>query len=141
VALLPGISEQVEKGMMKIIGVEPEAAPTLTYAVRANRVVDAPSGGIAADSLAPRRVGELMFPIAQKSVSDVILVSDESIVEAQHELWCTLRIAAEPGGVAAFAALCSGRYLPREGERIGVIISGGNTTAVNFSKIQPKELR
>ena len=134
-------SEQVERGMMKIIGVEPEAAPTLTYALRANRLVDAPSGGIAADSLAPRRVGELMFPIAQKSVSNVILVSDESIVEAQHELWRTLRIAAEPGGVAAFAALCSRRYLPREGERIGVIISGGNTTAVNFSNIQSKELR
>ena len=125
-------ADRVKAGALKIIGVEPEAAPTLTYALRAGRPIDAPAGGIAADSLAPRRVGELMFPIAQSVLSQVLLVSDESIAEAQKELWRTLRIAAEPGGAAAFAALHSQRYLLREGERVGVIVSGGNTTAVSF---------
>src|SRR5215469_11464388 len=85
-------ADRVAGSAMRIIGVEPEAAPTLNYALRAGRPVDAPAGGIAADSLAPRRIGELMFPIAQKSVSEVILVSDESIAKAQEELWSTVRI-------------------------------------------------
>lgn len=130
-------AERVERGTMRIIGVEPEAAPTLTRALEAGGPRDAPAGGIAADSLAPRRVGELMFPIARKYVRDVILVSDESIREAQERLWRTLRIAAEPGGAAASAALFSRRFVPGAGERVGVIVSGGNTTAVDFSR--PKE--
>jgi threonine dehydratase len=127
-------ADRVERGTIRIIGVEPEAAPTLTNALRAGLPVDTPAGGLAADSLAPRRVGELVFPIAQKYVSDVILVSDESIADAQEKLWRTLRIAAEPGGAAACAALFSQLYVPKVGERVGVIISGGNTTAVSFSR-------
>jgi len=71
---------RVTAGSMRIIGVEPESAPTLTHALRAGRPVDSPAGGIAADSLAPRRVGELMFPLAQRYVHEVILVSDASTV-------------------------------------------------------------
>jgi threonine dehydratase len=119
---------------IKLIGVEPEAAPTLTRALEAGRPVDAEAGGIAADSLAPKRVGELMFPIAQAHVQKVVLVSDESIQEAQRALWKVLRVVAEPGGVAALAALLSGRYQPRPGERVGVLVCGGNTTAVDFNK-------
>ena len=63
-------------GRIKIVGVEPEAAPTLANALRAGRPVDSEAGGIAADSLAPKRVGELMFPIAQNYVSSVVLVPD-----------------------------------------------------------------
>jgi len=127
-------ADRVERRTLKIIGVEPTLAPTLTHALRAGRTVDAPADGIAADSLAPRRIGELVFPIAQKYVNDVILVSDESIADAQEKLWRTLRIVAEPGGAAACAALFSQLYVPKAGERVGVVISGGNTTAVNFSK-------
>jgi threonine dehydratase len=117
---------------MKVIGVEPEAAPTLTRALAAGHPVDAPAGGLAADSLAPKRVGELMFPLAQRFVEQVVLVEDEHIRQAQERLWDVLRVAAEPGGAAAFAALLSGRYRPRAGERIGVLVCGGNSTAVNF---------
>jgi len=117
-----------------VIGVEPEAAPTLTRALAAGRPVDAEAGGIAADSLAPRRVGELVFPIAQRHVARVVLVTDDAIRQAQTALWETLRIVAEPGGAAAFAALLSGRYVPRAGERVGIVISGGNTVAVDFSR-------
>jgi threonine dehydratase len=73
-----------------------------------------------------------MFPLAQRHVDSVLLVSDEAIRAAQEELWRVLRIVPEPGGAAAFAALLAGQYHPAAGERIGVIVCGGNTTAVNF---------
>ncbi len=121
-------------GRAKIIGVEPEAAPTLARALEAGRPVDAEAGGIAADSLAPKRVGELMFPIAKQYVSAVVLVPDEAIRDAQISLWERLRIVVEPGGAAAFAALLSGKYRPSAGERIGIVLCGANTTAVDFDK-------
>jgi threonine dehydratase len=120
-------------GRVKVIGVEPEAAPTLFEALKAGAPVDAPAGGVAADSLAPRRVGELMFPIAQTHVARVVLVSDDAIRAAQRRLWESMRIVAEPGGSAAFAALVSGAYVPGSSERVGVVVSGGNTTAVDFA--------
>ena len=119
-------------GRATVIGVEPELAPTLTDALKAGQPVDAPAGGIAADSLAPRRVGDLMFPIARGSVDRVLLVTDASIERAQRALWEGLRIVVEPGGAAAFSALHSGGYLPASGERVGVVLSGGNSTAVRF---------
>lgn len=122
-------------GRIKIIGVEPEAAPTLTMALQAGHPVDSPAGGIAADSLAPKRVGELMFPIAQTHVQSVLLVSDPAIQQAQEALWKVLRIVAEPGGAAALAALLSRRYQPEPRERVGALICGGNTSAVDFSRV------
>ncbi len=121
-------------GAVRVIGVEPEAAPTLTSALAAGRPVDAASGGIAADSLAPKRVGERVFPIVQRHVDRVVLVTDEAIRAAQNALWQTIRIVAEPGGAAAFAALLSGRYRPSSGERVGIMVSGGNTIAVDFER-------
>ena len=120
------------QNMIKIISVEPEEAPTLHRALSAGRPVDSPAGGIAADSLAPRQVGQQMFPIAQKFVHSALLVSDEEIIEAQKRLWETTRIIAEPGGAAAFAGLLSGRYKPERGERVGIIVCGGNTEKVTF---------
>ncbi|HTS30234.1 MAG TPA: threonine/serine dehydratase [Bryobacteraceae bacterium] len=120
-------------GRTRIVGVEPEAAPTLTKALAAGHPVDAEAGGIAADSLAPKRVGELMFPIAKAYVNQVLLVPDEGIRNAQRALWDGLRVVAEPGGAAALAALLCGRYRAKAGERVGVLVCGGNTTAVDFS--------
>src|ERR1035438_3406668 len=120
------------QGRVRIIGVEPEKAPTLYRALEAGRPVDTEAGGIAADSLAPKRVGELMFPLAQRWVTRVALVSDEAIMAAQRALWSTLRVVAEPGGAAAFAALLSGAYRPAAGERVGVLLCGANTTAVDL---------
>jgi threonine dehydratase len=131
--LIAGISSWYE-GRIKIVGVEPEQAPTLTRALEAGRPVDAEAGGIAADSLAPRRVGELVFPIIQSYVKKTVLVSDEAIHDAQRRLWTTLRVVAEPGGAAALAALTSRRYVPDLSERVGVLICGGNTTAVDFER-------
>ena len=121
-------------GSIRVVGVEPEASPTLTRALAAGRPVDAETGGIAADSLAPRRIGERVFPIARDHVHHVVLVTDGAIRQAQSLLWTALRAVAEPGGAAAFAALTSGRYQPRPAERVGVLVSGGNTVAVDFER-------
>jgi len=130
--LIGGVAAWFEN-RTRIISVEPELAPTLERALEAGRPVDAPAGGIAADSLAPRQVGQLMFPIAQKYVRESLLVTDDQIVESQKKLWETMRIAAEPGGATALAALLSGRYKPQPGERVGVVVCGGNTDAVDFA--------
>ena len=121
-------------GSIRLVGVEPEGAPTLFKALAAGKPVDAEAGSIAADSLAPRRVGTLMFPIAQAHVERVVLVSDDAIRRSQHALWNVLRIMAEPGAAAAFAALLDGVYQPAAGERVGVVICGGNTTEFDFAR-------
>jgi threonine dehydratase len=96
--------------------------------------VDAPVGGIAADSLAPRRIGERNFAILRDTVAEVALVTDDEIRAAQRRLWDLLRVVAEPGGAAPFAALLAGKIQTRPGERVGVLLSGGNTTAVDFER-------
>ncbi len=128
--LIGGIASWL-RGRIKIVAVEPESAPTLNHALAAGKPVDAPAGGIAADSLAPRRVGNLMFPIAQAFVGTSVLVADDDIRKAQQALWDTVRIVAEPGGAAAMAALLSGRYVPEKDERVVVLVCGSNT-AVGF---------
>jgi threonine dehydratase len=114
------------RGAPRVVGVEPDGAPTLAAALEAGRPVDAPAGSIAADSLAPRRVGELMFPLAREFVDRVVLVTDDAIRSAQRALWDVLRLAVEPGGAASTAALLSGAYRPAPGERVGLMISGTN---------------
>jgi len=120
-------------GDVRVVGVEPEACPALNHALAAGKPVDSPVGGVAADSLGGRRVGTLMFPIAQQYVDRSVLVGDEAIVDAQKALWDVLRVVTEPGGAAAFAALLSGRYVPAPGEKVGVLLCGANTGAVSFS--------
>ncbi len=129
--LIGGIAAYLED-RIKVVSVEPELAPTLHDALKAGKPVDAPTGGVAADSLAPRRVGDIMFGIAQRYIKDAVLVPDEAIKQAQGLLWDRLRVVAEPGGAAALAALLSGRYVPGPNERVGVLLCGANTTAVSL---------
>jgi threonine dehydratase len=117
---------------LRLVAVEPKAAPTLTRAMAAGGPVDSEAGGIAADSLGPRRVGDLVFRMVQPALDRVVLVADEDIRSAQRRLWDLMRIVAEPGGVAAFAALLSGAYVPKPAEHVAVIISGGNTNLSHF---------
>ncbi|OHV83803.1 threonine/serine dehydratase [Rhizobium sp. LCM 4573] len=122
------------RGRVTIVAVEPDGAPTLHEAFKAGAPVDAPAGGIAADSLAPRQVGQLMFPLAREYVQPPVLVTDDEILAAQKALWAGARIVAEPGGAAAFAALLSGKYVPEPDEHVCVLVCGANTTAVKFDQ-------
>jgi threonine dehydratase len=119
-------------GRARVVGVEPDGAPTMTRALAAGHPVDAPTGSVAVDSLAPRRVGELTFAVVSRHADSVVLVTDDDILAAQRALWDRLRIVAEPGGVTALSALLAGRYSPEPGEHVAVIVSGANTTAVDF---------
>jgi len=123
--LIAGIASYFA-GTVRVIGVEPDGAPTLSYARAQGRPADAPAGSVAADALAPRRVGDLVFPITQSYVEDVVLVDDTSILAAQQALWRALRIAAEPAASVGIAALLAGAYKPEPGERVAVVISGAN---------------
>lgn len=119
-------------GRARIVGVEPKACPTLHMALSAGAPVDVQVGGIAADSLGARRVGDLMFGIARTAITDSVLVEDDAILAAQRLLWRDLRLAVEPGGATALAALISRAYRPRAGERVGVVICGGNADLANL---------
>lgn len=112
----------------RVIAVEPEGSPTLARAREAGHPVDIATGGLAADSLGCRRIGEIGFEIAQRFVPDALIVSEEAIREAQRLLWHELRIVAEPGGAVALAAIIEGVYKPGRDKAIGVLVCGGNTS-------------
>jgi len=120
-------------GRVKVVGIEPERCPTLYAAREAGRPVDIEVSGVAADSLGARRIGTLAFAVGQDFVHDVVLVTDEEIRQTQRALWDSLRILAEPGGAAALAGLRSGKYQPQPGERVGIIVCGGNTDPARFA--------
>ena len=122
-------------GRVKVVGVEPEGSRALQAALEAGGPVDVPVRSVAADSLGARRVGDLNFAICQRFVSEVVLVPDEAIVEAQRRLWRDSSIVTEPGGAAAFAALLSGAYRPQPSERVGVLVCGANVELARFAAI------
>jgi threonine dehydratase len=115
-------------GSVRVVGVEPTEAPTLTTAWSRGAPADAPAGGVAADALAPRRVGDLVYPITRSHVSEVALVDDAAIRAAQRSLWRATRLLVEPAAAVGVAALLSGAYQPAADERVAVVISGANTT-------------
>ncbi len=117
---------------IKIIAVEPDTSCCLHSALSAGRPIDVSVSGIAADSLGAKSVGPLAYEIAENFTDESITVTNEAIKAAQKALWDSLRIVTEPGGAAAFAAVLSGAYRPAATERVGVLICGGNTTAVDF---------
>lgn len=117
---------------IKIVGVEPETSCCLHEGLEAGQPVLVKPEGVAADSLGASSAGEMMFPIAQAYVDHVALVRDEAITATQAWCWQNLRLASEPGGAAALAALLHGAYKPQAGERVGVVMCGAN---VELSKL------
>ncbi len=111
----------------QVIGVEPELAPTFHRALEAGEPVDGPVGGVAADSLGARRLGDLAFAAAQEYGVRSLLVDEDAIVAARNELWREYHLAVEHGAAVAYAALASGVYRPGAGERVVVVVCGANT--------------
>jgi threonine dehydratase len=132
--LLAGIAVACSDGGPQVVGAEPGDAPTMTRALQAGQPADAPVGSVAVDSLAPRQVGALTYGVVSRQGAGIVLVSDDEIRQAQELLWDRLRVVAEPGGCAALAAVLARRYVPGPGERVAVIVSGANTTAVDFRR-------
>nr|WP_218852699.1 threonine/serine dehydratase [Spelaeicoccus albus] len=114
-------------GGARVVGVEPTRIPTLRSALEAGKPVDIEVGGIAADSLGARRIGDIGFDAATSSDVTSVLVPDDAIREARTWLWNTYRIALEYGAACAVAAIYSGAYTPSAGERVAVVLCGANT--------------
>jgi threonine dehydratase len=114
------------RGRVRIVAVEPARSRCLGAALDAGTPVDVDVDGIASDSLGARRVGTLAFAAASAWVDRAVTVSDEEIVATQRALWDRVRLIAEPGGAAALAALRTGAYRPAPGERVAVVLCGGN---------------
>jgi len=123
--LIGGISAWFSR-RARIIAVEPANCPTFHEALRAGRPVTVEVGGVAADALGASRIGDLGFAAARASGVQSVLVDDDAISAARRALWDDLRIAAEPAGATALAALRTGAYVPREGETVCVVVCGGN---------------
>lgn len=120
-------------GRARIVAVEPEGAPTLHAALAAGAPVEVQVGGVAADSLGARRIGDVALEVARRRRVDSVLVPDDAIMAARRELWEEYRIVVEPGAATAYAALRSGAYRPSPGERVAVVLCGGNTDPADLS--------
>jgi threonine dehydratase len=134
--LVSGIATWFDGGV-RVVAVEPEHIPTLHAAHKAGRPVDVEVGGIATDSLGARRIGEIAFDTARRTGVVSVVVRDEDLVRARQLLWSELRVAAEVGGAAALAALVGGAYVPQPGERVAVVICGGNTDPSDLAPARP----
>ncbi len=111
---------------VKVVAVEPEGSCALHAALAAGGPVDVEVKSVAADSLGARNVFSRVHEVAAAHIDHVALVPDAAITAAQSELWSQLRVALEPGGATAFAALRSGAYKAVKGERVGVLLCGSN---------------
>lgn len=130
--LIAGISGYYA-GRCKVVAVEPETSNALDAALRAGQPVTVKPSGIAADSLGASSIGTNVFPVIRQHVAGVVLVSDDSIRNAQRQLWQSLQLVSEPGGAAAFTAILSGAYRAEAGERVGIVLCGGNTELSAFA--------
>ena len=123
--LIGGIASWFEQ-RSRVVALEPELAPTLFKAREAGQPVDVSVGGIAADSLGAKRIGDLAWRATQAHVRDALLLTDESIRAAQLWLWKELKLAVEPAAALPLAALHAGCYQPRADEKVCLIICGAN---------------
>lgn len=113
-------------GRRKVVAVEPETSCALSAALAAGRPVDVEVSGVAANALGAKRIGEICFGLAQAGGLESVTVTDAAITAAQAALWRECRLLVEPAGAAALAALTSGAYMPQPGERVAVLLCGGN---------------
>ena len=112
------------RGGPVVTGVETEGCPTMSAARSAGHPVEVGVDGLAADALGARWAGDLAFA-AQRWVDDVVVVPDEAVADAQRRLWSTMRVATEPAGAAALAALTTGAVVDPD-ERVAVVLCGAN---------------
>jgi threonine dehydratase len=134
--LIAGIAAYVKyvRPDIKIIGVEPQDAPTLYAALHAHERVILDQVGIFADGVAVRQIGAIPFEIARQYVDEVLLVSTDEICAAIKDIFEDTRVIAEPAGALALAGLK--QYIARENVRdlhFATIVSGANTS---FDRLQ-----
>jgi threonine dehydratase len=117
----------------RVVGVEPEAADDYRRSLAAGRRVTIPVPRTIADALQVTAPGELTFEINRRLLDGIVTVSDRELVEAIRFCHERLKLVVEPGGAAALAAILAGRVEHSRGERVGVILSGGN---LDFARLE-----
>ena len=120
--LIAGIATAVD---CRIVGVEPEGAAGLTAALAAGRPVHIEAQSIA-DGLAPPFAGEAALAVCRERVDEIVLVSDEEIARGMRFLYTRAKLACEPAGAAAAAALLAGKVAFDRRETVVALVSGGN---------------
>jgi threonine dehydratase len=123
--LIAGIAAWFEQ-RSRVVALEPELAPTLFEARKAGQPVDVEVSGIAADSLGARRIGAIAWEVTQRHVKDSLLLGDAAIRDAQLTLWKQMKLAVEPAAALGLAALQTGAYRPRPGEKVCLVLCGAN---------------
>jgi threo-3-hydroxy-L-aspartate ammonia-lyase len=119
---------------IRVIGVEPEDADDTKRSLLAGHRVSIPVSRTIADGQAADIPGEMTFAINQRLVDDIVLVSDDEIRSAMVLVFERLKLVVEPSGASALAALLSGRITPAP-SRVGVVVSGGNISALRFAEL------
>ena len=130
--LIAGIAAWYE-GRTRILGVEPRLAPTLSMALEAGRPVDAPAVGHRRRLAGTKRIGERVFPIVRRHVAGCCAGRRQRHCAGAARALGNGAHRGRAGAAAPLAALLSGAYVPAKGERVGIVVSGANTTAVAFS--------
>jgi threonine dehydratase len=130
--LISGCATVAEANGIRVVGVEPEAGDDVKRSLEAGQRVRIDVPHTIADGQQLPTPGELTFEVIRERVEEIVLASDEEMVEAMRFLFERLKAVAEPSGACAPAALLAGRV---EGARIGVVISGGNVTAERFASL------
>jgi threonine dehydratase len=120
-------------GRTRVHALEPRGAPTLHAALAAGAPVDVAVGGLAADALGARRIGDIAWPICRRFVASAQLVDDAAILAAQRRLWRDLRLAVEPAAALPLAALASGLVRPARHERVLLVVCGANLDAATLA--------
>src|SRR6266566_834917 len=126
--LISGVALAVKalRPSARIVGVEPEGAQGVRKALDAGHVVRLDSVKTVADGLAAPFAGERNLEIIKRDVDEVVVISDEAIIDGLQFLVARARVVAEPAGAAAVGALLSGAVRAKPGERVVAVVSGGN---------------
>jgi threonine dehydratase len=124
--LIGGVASWFAGSGTRVVAVEPEGCDALSAALEAGHPVATRPTGIAVDSLGASTIGSICFAVARATGMPTVRVPDDAIRAARTWLWRDLRLAAEPGGATALAALLSGAWEPEPDERVAVVICGAN---------------
>jgi threonine dehydratase len=111
---------------VRIVGVEPEGAPTMTRALEAGKPVRLEKMSSIADGLSAPVVGEWTLAMVQKYVDEILLVKDSEIIQAIQVLLQRTKLLVEPAGAAGTAALITGKLGDVQGKKVVLVLSGGN---------------
>ena len=117
---------------IKVIGVEPSEAASMTAALKAGEPVELPSANTIADGTAVKEVGDKVVPYVKENVDDILLVDDDELIGAFLDMVENHKMIVENSGLLTVAAL---KHLDFEGQKVVSILSGGNMDVITMASV------